>query len=158
MDKTNGSVNYDIIEGPDICRIVDAFKYNDLGGGGSIDLVFRLVESEIQPSGGYCFNIENLGTDKAIADSNFRIESIRLVTRDLMIGERLEQEKIVNIMGDCDLFYLDKYGATCFDTDSLNVPRAAYHVDFVIQYDMEARKGKMVCSNYRGCLYDPYED
>lgn len=158
MEGNYGSVSYEITDGPAIGRILDAFKY-DLERGGNIDLCFELTEvANCMENDG--FVVESLGTDKAVADTYFSIESVSLIKR---VNEAEEEvtvtgNAVVRITGDCDLFYLDEAGKTVFYTEMKDPPYAAYHVDFSIEYNVETRKGMMVCTNYRDCYYDPYED
>lgn len=148
--KDNNSVVFNITSGPNKDRIFDAFKYLR---GGKIDLCFHLQEANVQPSGGFCFNIQTLGTGNAVADEYFSIMSIEYIEQ----SDWRIQGNIIRLAGDCDLFYLDSDGHTGFDAEKPYSDRAAYHVDFSMIYDTESCRGTMTCSNFRDCYYDPWD-
>lgn len=148
MDNNN-SVTFNITGGPSKDRIFDAFKYLR---GGEIGLCFNLQESDTQPSGGFCFNIQTLGTANAIADESFSIKSIEYVDQ----SDLRTQGDVIRIKGDCDLFYLDANGETGFSETS-DGDCAAYHVDFLMTYETGPRIGTMSCYNFRDCYYDPWD-
>lgn len=148
--NNNNSVTFNITSGPSKDRILDAFKYKR---GGDIRLCFHLQESDTQPSGGFCFNIRTLGTPNAIADEYFSIKSIEYVDQN----DWEKDGDVVCLKGNCDLFYLNANGHTGFDADESYDSLAAYHVDFDMVYDVEARRGTMSCRNFRDCYYDPWD-
>lgn len=149
MDNNN-FVAFNITDGPSKDRVFDAFKYLR---GGTIDLCFRLQESDIQPSGGFCFSIKTLGTSNAVADKFFSISSIEYVNQ----GDWYDKGNIIRLKGSCDLFYQDANGHTGFDADKSYEDRAAYHVDFDMIYDVETRRGTMDCYDFGDCFYDPWD-
>ena len=165
MKNNNSVVVFNITDGSGKDRIFDAFKYYK---GGKIDLWFRLQEADTQPSGGFCFSIETLGTENAVANEYFSIDSIEYVKE----SDWEKRGNIIHLTGDCDLFYLDADGHNGFDVErypmSLGVAETgfntdhhygagAYHVDFDMTYDTETHKGTMTCYNFQDCYYDPYD-
>ena len=144
-------VVFNITSGSSKDRIFDAFKYSR---GGEINLCFHLSEANTQPSGGFCFDIQTLGTKNAIADRYFSIRSIEYIEQ----SDWRKQGDVIHVMGDCDLFYLDSDGRNGFQSAERSYPdRAAYHVDFTMIYDTESRVGTMYCSEFKDCYYDPYD-
>ena len=150
MGNNNDFVAFNITSGPSKDRIFDAFKYLR---GGEIHLCFKLQEAATQPSGGFCFNIQTLGTGNAVADRYFSIRAIEYIQSDWR-----KQGNVICVMGECDLFYLDRDGKTGFKAGKSYDDRAAYHVDFTMVYDTESCSGMMNCSNFMDCYYDPYDD
>ena len=146
----DNSVVFNITSGSSKDRIFDAFKYLR---GGKINLYFHLQEADTQPSGGFCFKIQTLGTENAVANKSFSIRSIEYIEQP----DWESQGNIIRLKGDCDLFYLDADGRTGFDADKSYCNLAAYHVDFNMVYDTESCRGTMTCSNFGGCYYDPYD-
>ena len=149
MDNNN-SVTFNITSGPSKDRIFDAFKY---ARGAKIDLCFRLQEADIQPPGGFCFGIQSLGAENAVADEYFSIKSIEYIEQ----SDWRRWGNVIRLVGDCDLFYLDADDRTGFDAEKSYCDLAAYHVDFNMIYDTESHKGTMSCSNFRDCYYDPWD-
>ena len=145
--KENGSVVFNITNGPSRDRIIDVFKYPSVG----LDSAFQLQKADAQPSGGSCSDIQTLGTDYAFTGRE-------LFFIDLIEYSGPVEKRTIRLRGHCNLLYKDADGNNG-NTISSFIPGdpTAYHVDFDMTYNAKTRKGIMSCSHFEGYC-DPYGD
>ena len=115
---------FNVTDGPDKGRIVDAFKY------------YR----ELSTPDFLCFELSDVhrrpGEDSGMADASvedFVIEKI----------ENVQHGQMIRLTGECDLFVVD--------VDKTG--QIVYRVDFQMVYDAESHEGQITCSHFRGKDY-----